>query len=84
MAFLCQTLSCTYQRALLFKKFIEFFYSSFSRLSLHLSLFLIQFLPILFSGLSARREEIKRTRARRMKTKLRTDFENLVKLKFLR
>ena len=44
----------------------------------------IQFLPILFSGLLTRRQEIKRIQAGRLKTKLRIDFENLVKLKSLR
>ena len=59
--------------------------SSFTFLSPHLSLFLMQFLTILFSGhkrlKTGKHKEIKSIRAGRMKTKLRIAFENFVQLK---
>ena len=92
--FLCQTLSCTWQRTLVYLQFtvnsLLFVYSFFS----HLSLFLRQFLSILFSGRkrlktrkakkSSKHNDVKTIQAERMKTKLRMAFQNLVKLKSLR
>ena len=58
----------------------ELFFFSFTLSFSHLSLFLTQFLSLLFSGLAATQDEDEG----RMKTKLRISFGNLLQLKSFR
>ena len=72
VAFLCQTLSCSCQRALVFNSSLGIhLFLVYSLLPYTLVCSLPSFYRSYFQGLSARQEEIKSIQSKRMKTKLR-------------